>query len=217
MLDERFEYLEIITKDKIALEGIVYEPKQVQGTLLFFGGRSQDSVGVIIKLSQSFPQQRIVTFNYRSYGKSEGKVNESNLYSDAQEIALKVQKYYGDFSVLGFSLGSIVAGYISQTIDIKNLFLVGAFDSLKSLTKVRYGFRLPLLRYKFDLIQYVENLSVATFLFIGKEDQVTYVENGRNLKNKIKNLVVYKEIEGVSHQELLFHKDVVFEINQRCI
>ena len=70
-LDDRFEMLSVTVDDGVELEGVVHTPKEFSSTLLFFAGRSYDAVGVIEKISLAYPDIRIITFNYRSYGRSE--------------------------------------------------------------------------------------------------------------------------------------------------
>jgi len=76
-LGSEFEELIVETDDKILLEGIIYNPNFLSNnqkitipTILFFAGRSHDSVALIQKLATAFPTTKIVTFNYRSYGQS---------------------------------------------------------------------------------------------------------------------------------------------------
>ena len=221
-LDDDFEYLSIITDDGVELEGVVYEPKElyrklpsVDATLLFFGGRSHDSVGLIKRLSAAYPHTRIITFNYRSYGKSKGSVNEKNVYKDGLKIAQMVQKHYGDFYILGFSIGSSVAAYVASKVKVKGVFLVGSFDSIALLSKSKYGKSLSwLLRYKFDNTKLVQHIDAKTYLFVSKDDEITYIENGRNLKKYVKNLAIYKEYDNISHKELLWNDNIINLINK---
>lgn len=213
---ESIEVLSVITDDDVELEGVIYEPKNFEATMLFFSGRSQDSVGLINKLSLSYPQTRIITFNYRSYGKSKGKISEKNLYSDALKVAELVQKYYGDFYILGFSLGSVVGAYVATKMSVKGLFLVGSFDSMANLVKGKYGISISwLLRYKFDNVEFVKNIDSKTYLFSSKDDEITYIKNARRLKDSVKNLVLYKEFSYLSHKELLWDIRVIDEIKSR--
>ena len=214
-LDDRFQYLSITTDDGVELEGIVYEASNPHNTLLFFGGRSHDSVGLIKRLSQTFPHARIVTFNYRSYGKSGGVIKEKNILNDGIKIAKLVKKNYGNVYLLGFSIGSVVAAYIASKEEVKGLFMIGSFDSIKSLAKEKYGINFSwLLRYKFDNTKYVEDIDEETYLFVSKDDEITYLKNARNLREHVKNLVFYKEYENLSHKELLWDEDVVKKINE---
>lgn len=214
-LDDKFQYLSITTHDGVELEGVVYEASNPNSTLLFFGGRSHDSVGLIRRLSESFPHTRIITFNYRSYGKSGGVVKERNLLHDGVEIAKLVKKNYGHVYLLGFSIGSSIAAYIASKESVLGVFMVGSFDSIRNLAKHRYGMSLPwMLRYKFDNTKFVKYVDEKIYLFASKDDEITYIQNTRNLKKHIKNLAFYEEFEGLTHKELLWNESVIKKINE---
>ncbi len=220
-LDDDFEMLSIENEDGIELEGVVFTPKEFKNTMLFFGGRSHDVVGLIKKLSLTYPTLRIVSFNYRSYGKSEGVASEKNLFKDALQIAALTQKYYGDFYILGFSLGSSVASYVASKHKNLGVVLVGSFDSIASVAKEKFvqrgGFPMidlsNIFRYKFRNYEHVQSIDAKTYLFVSRDDETTYIQNARNLKKHIKNLALYKEVDGLSHKELLWDEKVVEEIN----
>jgi pimeloyl-ACP methyl ester carboxylesterase len=209
------EPLLINTPDGVALEGVVYQPHNPHATLLFFGGRSHDSVGLINTLAKCYPTTRIITFNYRSYGESGGVANEENLLKDGVQIAQLVDKHYGKFALLGFSLGSSVASYVAMHQPTQALFLVGAFDSIALLAKKRYFIGWSFLyRYKFNTQAFVKQVSAPTYLFVSKDDEITYIENARNLKKSVANLAYYEEFKGLSHKELLWDMRVVKKINE---
>ena len=219
---EQCKMLSFISDDGIELEGVMYEPLNASSTILFFAGRSHDAVGFINKLSQAYPNTRIITFNYRSYGKSKGSANEKNLLSDALEIATFVEKNYGLFYLLGFSIGSNVASYVASKIQVKALFLVGAFDSIAALAKSKFVDRsfFPMIdlskifRYQFKTSDYVKNVAADTYLFVSKDDETTYIQNARNLRNSVKNLVYYQELKDLSHKEILCYDAVVQKIRE---
>lgn len=214
-LDERFEMLVIHADDKAILEGAVYTPLNPHATLLFFGGRSHDSVGLINKLSLSFPHARIITFNYRSYGKSTGKLSEKNIFEDALLVAQRVQKNYGDFYLLGFSLGSSIASYVASKHRIKGVFLVGVYDSVAAIAKKKLGFDLAwLLRYRFDNTQFACTINAPTYVFVSNSDTTTYIENAREIKKYYKNLVFYIELDNLHHKEILWDSQVIDKINE---
>lgn len=216
-LDERFVMLSTTTEDGVELEGVVYEPTSLQesATLLFFGGRSHDSVGLIKRLSEVFPHARIITFNYRSYGRSEGVVNEKNILNDGLKVADVVKKNYGDFYILGFSLGASVASFVASKREVTGLFLVAPFDSIALLAKEKYGVDMTWCwRYSFDNIECMENSDAKTYLFASKSDETVFIQNSRNLKTHIKNLLLYKELENFTHKDLLWSEEVLREINK---
>lgn len=209
------EALEIVTLDGISLEGVIYSPKEFSATMLFFAGRSHDSVALIQKLQTTYPNIRIITFNYRSYGTNKGSITEKNMLEDALYIAQLVQKNYGDFYLMGFSIGSSLAAYVASKMDVKALFMIGAFDSIALVAGEKFGFRVPeiLLRYKFPTITFAQNVRSDTYLFASQDDEITYIKNARNLSKNVKKLVFYKEYENLSHKELLWDQEVINSIN----
>lgn len=221
-LCEECSVMSMKTDDDIELEGAIYEPLNATETLLVFVGRSHDAVGVINKLARTYPTLRVLAFNYRSYGKSEGKISEKNLLSDALKIAELVEKNYGHFYLLGYSLGSNIASYVASKRKVKALFLIGAFDSIASLAKSKFvdkGY-FPYIdlsnvfRYKFRTGEYMQNVESDTYLFVSRDDETTYINNARRLKDKIANLKFYKEVEGLSHKEILWSPEITNKINE---
>lgn len=221
-LCDKCEILSITTDDGIELEGVIYEPLNSSKTLLYFGGRRQDAVGVMKKLSLAFANTRIISFNYRSYGKSQGRISEKVILSDGLLIADIIQRNYGDFYILGYSIGSNVAAYVASKKSSLGVFLVGSFDSIASLAKEKFVNRgsFPMMnlsaafRYKFRTREYVEHIDVSTYLFVSKSDETTYIQNARNLKEHVKNLVHYKELDNLTHKEILWDKEVVEKIKE---
>lgn len=214
--------LSVTTDDGIELEGAIYEPLNATNTMLIFVGRSHDAVGIINKLGLTYPNTRVVAFNYRSYGKSAGKANEKNLHNDGLKIAQLIQKNYGDFYLFGYSLGSNVASYVASQHKTKGLFLIGAFDSIASLAKSKFVDRghVPMIdlsrvfRYKFRTGVYVGSVKADTYLFVSRDDETTYIDNARVLRDKIANLAFYLELDKLSHKELLWDKVVIDKINE---
>ena len=84
--EERFEEIqEFLTplslpvEDTVLLEGILYEPKSSSDKIiLYFGGVQQDSVAIVEKFVSHYPQISFISYNYRAYGKSEGKPSQSS-------------------------------------------------------------------------------------------------------------------------------------------
>jgi len=221
-LPKNVSLLYVHTQDGCELEGALYEPENPRATLLFFAGRSHDAVALMGKLRSHYSEYRLLTFNYRSYGKSQGKITEKNLYADALEIAKLVKKNYGDFYILGFSLGSAVAAYVASKYESRGVFLIGSFDSLASLAQGKFVTRgfFPnidlsfLFRYKLPVAEFMSHVDVPSALFVSKSDEITYIENARKLQKSIKNLYYYEEFDTLSHKELLWDERVVGKIKE---
>lgn len=208
--DERFRFLSITAEDGVKLEGCIFEPETYKNTLLYFGGRGQDSVGLMPKLAECYPDLRIVTFNYRGYGKSGGVPDEKSILQDALLVHQKVTNNFGAVDIFGFSLGCAVASYVASKRDPKRLFLVAPFASLKSLVEDVYGFALPLLRYRFDTCSHLQETACEVYIFISRDDNLVPYKNSRRLYGCGSSEIV--ELEGLSHVELLCDERVLSSV-----
>jgi len=70
------------------------------------------------------------------------------------------------------------------------------------------------VRYKFKTMHYIENVDADTYLFVSRDDELIPLQNARNLKKHIKNLVHYEEFDGLSHKELFWDPRVINKINE---
>ncbi len=209
-LDERYTPLDVQAEDGTILEGIEFTPKHFTHTIFYIGGRSQDSVALIHKLAFSFEGYRIVTFNYRGYGSSQGSPSELNVYEDALYVAKKLQQRYGEFSIIGFSLGSSVAAYVASKIKVEKLFLLGGFDSVFHIIRNKIPLLASfLIRYKFNTALHVSSVNAPTYLVSSKDDDVVPIKNAHNLKISIKNLAEFKELSSYNHDEILFSSESI--------
>jgi hypothetical protein len=204
-LDERFKALEIKTKDGVLLEGVEYSPAEFTHTLLYFGGRSQDSVALIKKLSENYSEYRIITFNYRGYGDSKGVLSEKIVFEDALFVARKLQEHYGTLSLMGYSLGSSLAAFAATSLKLENLFLIGAFKSVSDVMKRRVPL-LPtfMIKYRFDTALHVRDVESPSYLIVSKTDEIIPFKSAYALSSCIKNLAEFKELYGYNHDEILF-------------
>jgi len=214
-LAKNCEILSLTTDDGVELEGVIYEPADATQTLLVFNGRSHDSVGLIDKLSQSYSTIRIITFNYRSYGRSKGRASEKNLLKDSLKIAEIVQKHYGDFSVLAYSIGTNIASFLASKHRVKRLILIAPFHSLESLMKSKVGINVRMiLRYKLHTANYMTSVTAPVYLFASIHDEIIDIQSTRDLQAFMKSLVFTQELEGIGHEKLMFDTHIVQKINE---
>ncbi|NPA66435.1 MAG: alpha/beta hydrolase [Epsilonproteobacteria bacterium] len=213
LYDNQYTFL-TLKSGNITLEGCMYEPEGPKGTILYFGGRGQDSVGLLPKLVETLPNLRIVTFNYRGYGKSQGNPNEKALLQDGVLVAQKIQKRYQNVTVIGYSLGGSIASYVALHVKVSSLVLIGAFCSLDSLIYQKYKRKLPLLRYHFFTCKYLKDVKIPVALLISKDDDVIDYNESKKIKEFIQKLYIYKELDKLNHRELLLNKEVISVINE---
>ena len=213
---ERYRPLELQVEKGIYLEGIVYEPEErVNKTVLYFGGREQDSVTLVGKFSLHYPHSRIVSFNYRGYGTSDGEPSEAAYHGDALKIYDYVLEHFGEVVVLGYSLGSNIAVHTAARRKPLYVLLVAAFESVPALSRAK---RLPVpgfvVKHRFETIKEIADVKVPFSMYVTVDDGFVPIKQARKLKAKAKEemLIDYKEFHGYNHAQLLFSDEVVEKI-----
>ena len=213
---ELYRPLELEVEKGVYLEGIVYEPEiQATTTMLFFGGREQDSVTLIAKFSLHFPKTRIIAFNYRAYGTSGGEASEAAFHGDALKIYDYVEKRFERPVLLGYSLGSNVATFVGARRNPKELILVATFTSVQALSKSK-GRPIPrfFIKHRFETIHEIIKIEKPFYMFATRDDDFVPIAQPRQLKEKMGDLVDYKEFDGYNHAQLLFSDEVCEEIQK---
>ena len=215
---ERYIPLELEVERGVVLEGIVYEPEvEAKKTMLYFGGREQDSVTLIAKFSLHYPHVRIIAFNYRAYGKSGGEPSEWAFHGDALKVYDYVSTHYEVPLLLGYSLGSNVAAYIATQRQPSALILVATFESVQALARSK---KTPvpkmLVRHRFETIHLMAHILIPFYMFVSEDDDFVPIKQPRKLKAAVRAgmLIDYKEFQGYNHAQLLFSEEVTKEIQE---
>ena len=212
----RYHVQKLEISPSVTLEGVVYEPEgEAAATVLYFGGKEQDSVVLIGKFSMHYPDVRFVAFNYRGYGISGGEPSHDTLYEDAAKVYDWVHERFGDTGVLGYSLGSSVAAFVGAERSPRWVALVSAFASVERLIKERFPL-IPslLIRNKYDTLASVSKMVCPLYLYASRDDTLVPYTHSLKLKARAHNLAGYKEFSGYNHANLLFSEALEEELHK---
>ena len=214
---DRFHPLELLRDQTVVLEGIVYMPNAPECSVVYFGGREQDSVALAGKLSERFPHWRIMVFNYRGYGRSGGRPDGRTILEDATAVVRYAMERFGPVTLMGYSLGSSVAAYAASRIRPQGLILVAPFYNLHALAK-RTVPMLPewMVRYRFDTAAYLGGVDAPVCIFSSRDDEIVPIEQTRALTEKVHSLRVYKEYSGYNHAQILWSDDFREDMTKVC-
>jgi len=126
-------------------------------------------------------------------------------------------KHYGSPHLFGYSLGSSVAAYAASKLPAKRVYLVGAFCSVASLAKYRFGFIPPLLRYRFSTCDYLKGCHGGVCLFSSKDDNLVAYASVLELIDSAKDTLECVEVySGLNHVELLWEESLHRKIKALC-
>ena len=206
----KFDDVQLTTKDNVNLDSWFVPAKdndQIgKGVILFCHGNG-GNIGNRVSYLPIFKDLGLATFlfDYRGYGKSEGKPSEEGTYSDVeaawqyltQEKQIPPQKII----IYGESLGGAIASYLAQKIsqqDSKNsaggLILASTFTSISDRAAELYPF-LPirfLSRFSYNSIDRLPSTKIPVLIIHSTDDEIIPFHHGdRNFQaaNQPKKLV----------------------------
>ncbi|MBI1364132.1 MAG: alpha/beta fold hydrolase [Proteobacteria bacterium] len=204
------KYLDEMTLDVapgVALHGY-YSPNRDEGAplIIAFGGNADSAAELAKNLEWQFPKHRVAVFDYRGYGKSTGEPSQKALYADALTVHDNlVAQFKPAYVVLvGHSLGSGMAVYLSAMRKLAGMLLVTPYDSLARVAQQAYPF-LPvmlLMKHRFPSYKYMVGNGTPTQIIVAGRDSLVRPERGRALRDITRNLVGYTEIPDVGHNEI---------------
>lgn len=187
-----FEEIFLEGKERSLLNAVLLKAEDSKGLIIYYHGNSGDLSrwGEVGAYFIQFGYD-VLVMDYRTYGKSRGKLSETSLYDDAQLFYYEALQRYDeeDIVVYGRSLGCTFASYVSARNNPSRLILETPFYSLADLVKSKYPV-LPaqrLLKYQFPTASFVTRIDCPTAVIHGTDDAVVPYESGKKLYQTFSN------------------------------
>ena len=148
----------------------------------------------------------VILWDYRTYGKSMGKLSEENLLKDAQLVYDFAKLHFSESQVLvyGRSLGTGLATYLSATNAPQKLILETPYYNLRDVAATHFPY-FPyslLLRYEFPTNEWIQEVRCPIFIFHGTYDRTVPYSSGSKLKDYLKLQDQFVTIEAGDHNDL---------------
>ncbi|WP_431159014.1 alpha/beta hydrolase [Winogradskyella poriferorum] len=215
-LDENYVYelhypheeLFLTTEEGTSINAIHFKADKPKGVILYFHGNAGD-LSRWSKITEYFAEKNydVLVMDYRTYGKSKGKLSEIAMYRDAQYCYDYLLKQYSenDITLYGRSLGTGIASYLAKENKPKQLILETPYYSILDVAKHRFPI-FPvksLLRYHFPNFENLPQVDCPIHIFHGTDDKLVPFESGKKLSEvEIKDLNFVK-IDGGRHNNLI--------------
>lgn len=196
-----FEEVDLSSADGAIINALHFKVNDPKGIILYFHGNRGNLVrwgGVA-----SYFVDRgydVFVMDYRTYGKSTGRLSEDALFADAKMCFDYLLQEYAehDITIYGRSLGTGIAAQLASYTMPKQLILETPYYSINDVARrifpifpVKY-----LLNYKLESNQYLKKVSCFITIFHGTADGVVPYDSGKNLYESIpsvsKKLVTIK-------------------------
>ena len=185
---------------------------EVVPLLIMFLGNAENSSNTLTYFIdtnkfQYFNNYNVMMIDYPGYGLSEGTTSDTTMFKSAEKIydyAYSLDYVDKDnIVIMGYSIGTGVATYLSSIRDVKGLILLAPYDQALSLynynVNIFYGPMKLLMRYKFESIKYAKNVKVNPLIITSYDDEVINYKFTHNLAKYFNGIDDLITLEGVHH------------------
>jgi len=213
-----YEDISFQTKDNIAISGWYIPAEHEKGVLLFCHGNAGnishrlESINIFHSLDIS-----VLIFDYRGYGKSEGKPSEKGTYLDAEaawDYLVDIKNKSPEKIILfGRSLGAAIAADIALKKSPAGLIMESSFLSVPEIGKKYYPWVPVKLLSKFDYstIEKIHVISCPKLIIHSPDDEIVPFEHGKSLFEKALQPKEFLQIKGGHNEGFLISGDLYQE------
>ncbi len=173
-----YEDIFVRTADGVRLHGWFVFNQRARGTLIYCHGNTgnishgMDTLALFHRLGFS-----VLLFDYRGYGRSEGRPDERGMYLDAQAMWEYLLRERGqvprDIVVLGRSLGGAVASWLAARHRPRALVVESTFTSLPAVAADHHPL-LParlLTRYRYPVADHLRAVRCPVLIVHSRLDE----------------------------------------------
>ncbi len=202
-----YEEHTLASQDDGKINLLWFKTKKPKGVIVYCHGNAgnlQRWASIIDDLMRF--EYDIILWDYRTYGKSLGKLNEKNILADGQLIYefAKIHFAENQIVVYGRSLGTGVATYLAASNSPSQLLLETPYYNLKDVA----GFHFPyfpyslLLKYALPTNDWLKEVRCPICIFHGTYDRTVPYQSGVKLKPLLKPNDEFVTIEAGDHNDL---------------
>lgn len=219
--ESRHDFDEIFLegKDKGLIHALHYKSKtKAKGLVLYYHGRGSNLAGYWSKFTDDFVDRGydLMIMDYRTFGKSRGKLTQHHLLSDAEKVYLHALTQYDPSSIIlyGRSLGTGIATYVASKHKAKMLILEAPYTSILDLAPSKLPF-IPkffvnlIVKYPLQTYEWIQSVRLPIHIFHGKKDQLIPYHNSVRLHELAhdKTCVDLITIDDGAHDTLKEHSE----------
>lgn len=187
---QKFEEVNIKSFDGTNLNGLLFKAEHSKGLVFYLHGNAGtlETWGKIAKIYTSLGYD-IFILDYRSFGKSEGQIeNEEQLTKDISIVYQNFKKRYSEDKIIitGYSIGSGFATILASKNKPKALILQSPYYSFTELSSSRVPFFPDFLKkFQLETYAYLPKVKAPVYIFHGKNDHLIPYDNSIRLNERL--------------------------------
>ena len=189
------------------LNALIFPQPEPRGLVFFLKGNGGNLVDWTTQLE--FYQEAnydLFIFDYRSYGKSRGKItSEAQMHADVRAAwDWIIDEYRGKKTVIyGRSIGTAFATKLAVEVEPDLLILVSPFTSMVAMAKQVYPWApTSLLRYRFNTDELIGNIKTPVAYAHGSDDIFIKPNHMQSLYDLTLSKKDKRIIEGAGHNDI---------------
>jgi fermentation-respiration switch protein FrsA (DUF1100 family) len=199
----QYESVKLVTGDNVQLDAWFIPAPQARGVILFCHGNAGnishrlDSLLLFQELGLS-----TIIFDYRGYGRSQGKPSELGTYQDAEAAWQYLTQQRGfspqEIILFGRSLGAAVASHLAANHKPAGLIMESCFTSVPDIASDVYPF-LParlLSKFEYNAIANLQSINHPVLIVHSPNDEIIPYKHGRTLYEAAKEPKRFLELRG---------------------
>jgi hypothetical protein len=206
---KKLNLLHFLQQKETKSKGVIFYIHGNSKSLKYWGGFAP----FFLNLGYDF-----VCFDYRGFGKSEGKItSQTQLFEDASMVYKWLENQYSNDEIIidGYSIGSGIAAYLAINFRAKILILEAPYYRLSHIMRKRYSiFPASILRYKFPTNAYLAKCKIPVYIFHGEKDEQISVKNSFRLNHLLKRNDKLFILKNQAHNDILSNMDYQAEMQQ---
>jgi uncharacterized protein len=190
------------------LHGWYFPPPQNGPVILFCHGNAGnishrlENVAGLLRMGLG-----VFIFDYRGYGRSEGKPSEKGVYADGLAAYDRLIHKEGvspeAIVAFGRSMGGAVALEIAIHRRVRAVILESTFTSLRDMARNMSLFSLiaPLLPAHYDNLGKIEQVRAPVLIFHGTEDEIVPFSMGKDLFARANEPKFFHPVQSAGHND----------------
>jgi fermentation-respiration switch protein FrsA (DUF1100 family) len=197
------------TEDGKKLHGWFFPGEKGQPVILHFHGNA-GNISHRLDLVQSLVRKglSVFLFDYRGFGKSEGRPSEKGLYMDgmaAYDSLVRTRGIVpGSIVLHGHSIGAAVAVEVALKRSVRAVILESTFTSTKDMARTMPVFFLlsPLLPASYNNLEKVPHLRVPKLVIHGEEDEIVPFSMGQKVFEVAADPKFFHPVPNAGHNDV---------------
>lgn len=203
-----YQEADFTTGDGKRLHGWFFPGEKAQPVLLHFHGNA-GNISHRLDLAQMFVRRglSVFLFDYRGFGKSEGRPSEKGLYQDGlaayDYLVQKEGILPGDMVLHGHSIGAAVAVEVALNKSARAVILESAFTSTRDMARTMPLFFLlsPFLPANYNNLEKVARLRIPKLFVHGERDEIVPFSMGEKLFRAAAAPKIFYPVKDAGHND----------------